>query len=191
MTELSFGEALALEGPTLLAWTLVPENDQREMAVISLEGNGAKQIAWTKHPESDVASVTEAYLAEGRVIGQYDDGTEMIWTVNEGDIKVWDTYQLWLWTDGDEVHLFSGRHYSRESIQLIFATASESSTSRELCGQLSGGKVVSLLEESAWWAVHDVTYSRDDLLYESAWTGVVGRLLAAWAGAEFEYRILG
>jgi len=51
-------------------------------------------------------------------------------------------------------------------------------------GVLGSGERVGFLDEQAWWALSDSGYSRDELLFDTAWAGGLAGAIAGWAGAK-------
>ncbi|MBI2316773.1 MAG: U32 family peptidase, partial [Betaproteobacteria bacterium] len=58
---LGFEDALNQPGPRILAWDLHPQGLERTLSVFDLAGGGARQIAWRRYPDADVAEVTRVW----------------------------------------------------------------------------------------------------------------------------------
>ncbi len=187
MTRPTFDEALAGESPKIAAWEITPRDDKATISVFSLVGGGAVQVAWRICARDEIEAITAELEAAGHRVGYYDDNCDLVWTEEAPGVTVWSETAAVLVADAFDLRLASGQVYSRDAFDAFQSFVDEELyIDRGVRGRLTGGAVVELVYEPKWSAGADPTYSRNELIYETSWTGAIAKALARWADAAYE-----
>jgi len=187
MTRPTFDEALAADAPKIAAWEISPQDDKATISVFTLAGGGAVQVAWRICARDEIEAVTAELEAAGHRVGYYDDNCDLVWTEEGPAVTVWSETAVVLIADAFDLRLASGQVYSRDAFDAFQSFVDEELyIDRGVRGRLSGGAVIELVYEPKWSAGADPTYSRNELIYETGWTGAIAKALARWADAGYE-----
>jgi hypothetical protein len=186
-TRPSFAEALASDGPKMLAWELTPTEGRAWLTVFSLEDGRAVLVASRSGPEGDSAGLTEGLRAAGHVVGVYDEHCDLVWTTGDSNVSIWGPHGRVLEADGERLRVDGGGDYPRDAFAAFQSYADEDDyIDRGVRARLKSGEIVEIVSEPSATAAVDPTYNRSDLIWETAWTGAIAKALARWANADYE-----
>ena len=183
---MTFEEAIAAPGQKFQASGNKVKDGKRVMMIYSLDGDGAKQLAWKHVPVDEHSAIVASLIARGIAVAGYDFYCLFVWVENADGIEVYDDKQRVFRADGDYATLEDGSVIERADIATVVAFAKEDYVYRGVKAALRSGKEVPLVTEASSAAMGDPTYSRNELLMETGWASAIGAAIAKWAGTPFE-----
>ncbi|HYR09445.1 MAG TPA: hypothetical protein VEQ60_16790 [Longimicrobium sp.] len=183
---MTFDDALEGPGPLLAAWNLTSCKGTRTLTLFSLRGDRAAALAHRGAPVGQEESVAAPLRARGLAIGEYDGACELVWLRKGEGVTVWGPHWRVLQASGDSLTLADGRTLARGELERIYTCASDDYVTRGVRARLRSGEDVELVRDVSATAAADPTYSRNELLYETEWTGAIAAAVAAWAGVTWE-----
>jgi hypothetical protein len=139
--------------------------------------------------ETEHAAVVADLITRGLAVAETDFFCDFVWVTNADGIEVYDSECKVLHAAGDRATFADGRVVARADIACVFAFAEDDYIYRGVKALLRSGEELRLVTEASGSAMADPTYSRNELLWETGWTADIGRAIAKWAGAPFEYRV--
>lgn len=101
-------------------------------------------------------------------------------------MTVWGPHGRVLHASGDTLTLADGRTLARAELEHVQAYASDDYLQRGVRARLRLGEDVELVREVSALADADPTYSRNELLYDTAWAGAIAAAMSAWAGVPYD-----
>ena len=187
MTRPTFAEALADEAPKIAAWELSPTHERATVSVFTLRGGGAVQMAWRTCSPGEVPAITSELELAGHRLGHYDEHCDLVWIADGQGVTVWSATARILVADESSLRLGDEREHRRDAFEAFQSFVDEELyIDRGVRGRLAGGALVELVYEPKWSAGGNPTYSRNDLICETGWTGAIAGALARWAGVGYE-----
>ncbi|MBA3463616.1 MAG: hypothetical protein H0T46_26905 [Deltaproteobacteria bacterium] len=186
---MTFEEAIAAPGRKFQAWGDEVQDGNRVAMIYRLGEGGAEQLAWRQVPEGERSAVTSDLEARGLPVAGYDFFSGFIWVVTDTGVEVYHRTGKVLEATGDRATIEDGRVIPRSEIETVIAFANDDYVYRGVKATLRSGQEVPLVTEASSAAMGDPTYSRNELLMETSWAGILGRAIASWAGARFDDRI--
>jgi hypothetical protein len=184
---LSYDEALTQPGPLLAAWSL-PDDDFITLAIYSLASGGAAQLAVKRLPVAEKREVTRKLEARGLRIGDYDLGSEHVWSRSGDRFTAWSATQRLIDLHDGTIDL-GGRTLAAGEVAAVVSYADSSMVERGVHLVLSSGNVEPVAVEQSAMAAADPTYGRNELLFDSTWASLLARSLAQAIGAPFRDEI--
>jgi hypothetical protein len=179
---MTFDEALDHPGPLLGAWDLTTWKGERTLTLFSLVDGRALALAHRGVSVDDEDAATASLHARGIDVGEYDSRCEFVWLSGTGRVTVWAPHGRVLHASGGTITLANGRTLDRAKLERMQAYASDDYLQRGVRARLRSGEDVELVREVSAVTAADPTYSRNDLLYDTAWAGAIAAAVAAWAG---------
>jgi hypothetical protein len=185
---LTFDEAVA--GPGRRGYLSVSDekSSTRWVNIMSLGDDGAKHLAERRVPESEHAGQIAALAARGLELIETDHPSDFVWVRTVDGVEVFDDERKVLHVAGDRATLADGRVIARADLARVIAFAEDGGSYRGLKAVLRSGEEVTLVSEYSSAAAAAAegwpTYSRNELIWETGWCSILGRLIASWAGAE-------
>ncbi len=185
---MTFDEALAAPGRKVQVLDLEVTDGKRALLVYSVDPHGAKALAQTSLPEAEVAAMVTELKARGIAVAESDFVSEMIWVRTPDGLEVYDMRRKLLEVAGERATTLAGEVIARQDLVSV-TTYANGYAERGIKGWLRGGEEIKLVIEFSLTAEEDYTYSRNQLLHETAWCGMIAIEIAKWAGAKYENRI--
>jgi hypothetical protein len=182
---MTFEEAITAPGRTFQAWGDEVQDGKRVAMIYRLGEGGAEQLAWRHVPEEERGAVMADLSARGLTEAGYDFFSGFVWVESDAGVEVHHRKGKVLEATGDRARLRDGRVIARSEIATVIAFADDDYIYRGVKAALRSGQEIPLVTEASLGASGDPTYSRNELLFETAWTGILGRAIASWAGARF------
>lgn len=186
---MTFEEAIAAPGRKVQAWVDEVRDGRRVAMIYRLGGGGAERLAWRPVPEGERSAVTADLEARGLAVAGYDFFSGFIWVATDAGVEVYHRNGKVLEATGDRATIEDGRVIPRSEIAAVIAFANDDYVYRGVKAALRSGQEVPLVTEASSAAMGDPTYSRNELLVETTWAGIIGHAIAIWAGARFDDRI--
>jgi hypothetical protein len=165
-----------------------PKDGARELRVYRLDDHGATLLAQTWLPEPEHDAMVAALRSRGLPVAETDLESEMVWHRTTDGIEVYDRQRKLFDAAGDRATTLAGTVVARNDLVRVL-TYADGYAERGIKGVLRSGAEVKLVIEFSLSAEEDHTYSRNQLLFETAWCGTVGIAIAKWAGAAYENHI--
>ncbi len=170
----------------ILAWDLNLGQGERTLSVFALDQGGARQIAWRQYAEGKRETISSDFVVRGFTIGTYDSlGGPFVWVVKQDEVLVWDESSQVLTAKNDIIRFAAGRTLAVDDIGAIVAYVDEEYVDRGVKARLKSGQLVTLLFHLSMGASGNPTYSRNDLLMDSAWCNSIARAVADWAKVSY------
>jgi hypothetical protein len=183
---LSFEDALKQPGPLLAAWSLLPSDGKHWVIVFSLATGGAHGLAVQGVTEAERPALTAELERRGIRIGEYDTGA-FVWSSSKERFTAWDDECCCVDAHDGVVHLADGRKLERKQISAVVAWA-EDYVYRCVRLELTDGTTLDVVKEFCYSSEY-TQYSRNELLFETTWAGVIARKLADWIGCAYRDEI--
>lgn len=165
------------------------KDGKRVAMIYRLGEGGAEQLAWRQVPEEERSAVMSDLDARGIAEAGYDFFSGFVWVVIDAGIEVYHREGRVLEATGDRATVADGRVIPRSEIARVIAFADDDYVYRGVKAALRCGQEIALVAEASGAAMSDPTYSRNELLMETGWAGMIGHAIASWAGVRFEDRI--
>jgi hypothetical protein len=191
----AFEAALADRTGILLVWSIDGTKTHRNLSILRMTSwqlndghRGSKHLATKSVSKDKQEAVTRHYRAQKLLVGQWDPRSRVAWHQNNGEIVVWDKYELVMMTHKQQVQT---RFYTHEKAEIlnIIAMRTEDSILRSLDFSRADGSTPCLVFLTSTEASLNPTYGRNDLLMDTGWMLILGRQLSEWAGVPFINRL--
>jgi len=186
---MTFEEAITTPGHKFQAWGDEVKDGKRVAMIYRLGEGGAEQLAWRQVPEDERGAVMTDLDARGIAVAGYDFYSGFVWVTTDAGLEVYDRKRKVLEATGDCATVADGGVIPRSEIAAVIAFANDDYVYRGVKAALRSGQEIPLVTEASGAAMGDPTYSRNELLVETVWAGIIGRAIASWAGARFDDRI--
>jgi len=185
---MTFEEALAVPGRKLQT-SREANAGERVVTIYGLSSGGAKELAARTVSTAEHAALVAELRGRGCELAESELLTRVVWVVTADGVEVYDGRCKQFDAAGDRATLKDGRVVGRSDFAQVFSWAAEEYAHRGIKATLRSGEEVELVIEISLAATGDPTYNRNDLLFDSGWCTTLGRVIASWAGTEFEDRI--
>ncbi|WP_420126892.1 hypothetical protein [Longimicrobium sp.] len=183
---MTFDEALDHPGPLLAAWDLTTCKGQRTLTLFSLVDSRALPLAHRSVSVDDEDAAAASLRDRGIDVGEYDSRCDFVWLIGVDGVTVWGPHGRVLHASGNTLTLACGRTLARAELARVQAYASDDYLQRGVRTRLRSGDDVELVREVSAVAAADPTYSRNELLYDTAWAGAIASAVATWARIPYE-----
>ncbi|HUQ06379.1 MAG TPA: hypothetical protein VM261_27940 [Kofleriaceae bacterium] len=184
---LAFDEAIAAPGRKGHLSDDDVKDGKRRLYILSLGGEGATFLAQRWVPDADHAALIAALTARGLELVETDHPSDFYWVRTAGGLEVFGHKQKELELASDHATLSDGTVIPRKDIVRVVAYAQGGGSFRGVKAVLRAGTEVDLVSEYSSAAAAAAegwpTYSRNELIWETAWCSILGHLIATWAGA--------
>jgi hypothetical protein len=131
--------------------------------------------------EDERAKVALELEARGVRVGEYDEAGGHIWSRTKTHLTAWGPAGRVLDSHDDVIELI-GRTIAKREIKAVVTWADPDMVKRGLRFELMDGNQIDVAQETVSAAMTDPGYTRNELLFDSAWAGILGRRLAGWIG---------
>jgi hypothetical protein len=177
----AYEDALASPGPLVGAFSVTDDDGRLTLSIYSVAQGVPRQLAIRMVPEDEKDRVARELETAGVRVGEYDEAGSHIWSRTKTQLTAWGPRGRVL-DCHDEVIDLGHRTLAKREVKAVVTWAEESKVGRGLRVELQDGALVDVADETASAAITDPGYSRNELLFDSAWAGILGRRLADWIG---------
>jgi hypothetical protein len=187
---IAFDDAAASPGRKGLVAGDEVEDGTRWLTIYQLGDDGAKRLASRRVPVGELEARSAELVAQGLVAARAEEPARIVWVCEGERVEVYDERTKLLDAGPEGATLAGGRLVARADVARVIAYASDDMSDRGIKAVLRSGEEVDLVYELSLTA--DVNtwgypvYSRNELLCETVWCSLLGRVLAGWAGVGFE-----
>ena len=185
---MTFEEALTAPGKKVQIADPEVKGGKRALLVYGVSDRGAKQLAETSLSEAELDATVADLNARGLPVAETDFVSEMVWMRTGDGIEVYDQRRKLFEGAGEQATNLAGDVIARGDLVSV-STYANGYAERGIKGVLRSGKEIKLVIEFSLAAEEDVTYTRNQLLFETGWCGPIAIAIAKWAGATYENRI--
>ena len=132
---------------------------------------------------------TPKLLAWDVKLAANDGHQPFVWATQASTVTVWSEEERVLLAQGDTLAFTYDRTIARSDIKLVLGYVDEDYVDRGLKVRRADGGLTTVLFDLSTAASANPTYSRNEMLMDTEWIGIIGRAVAGWAGVAYRTQI--
>jgi hypothetical protein len=178
--------ALAEPGPHLAAWRLGGEPGFESLAIYRVADDGTKELAVARMKASDKPAASALLAERGVNVGAFDLACDHVWRKDGGQLQAWSSKGLsFRFDEVRGVETGDGFAAPASDIAEVRVFISDNAVDRGVALVLKDGTRRVIASETSFSPTSDPTWSRNELLSETAWAAILARALARATGATY------